>query len=104
MRVLVSWRQWPGPNSARVTVLIGTLVIGPDKQPAIGKVTAARTWRIHAKQQKVFTLRAPGPQFRVEVHVSPKFEPAQLIAGLTDRRELGAQVQYVFTGPRSKHT
>jgi hypothetical protein len=103
MRVLVSWREWPGPNSAKVTVLMGTLVIGPDKEPAIGKVTAVRTWRIHAKQTKIFTLRAPRPEFRVEVHVSPKFMPAQLISGLSDRRELGAQVQYNFIAPQRKH-
>jgi hypothetical protein len=103
LRVLVSWRQWPGPNSAQVTVLMGTLVIGPDKQPAIGKVTERRTWTIHAKQSKTFTLRAPGPQFRVEVHVSPKFMPAQFIPS-GDRRELGAQVQYAFIEPQRKHT
>ena len=86
-----------------MTVLMGTLVIGPDKEPAIGKVTAVRTWRIHAKEAKTFTLRAPGPEFRVEVHVSPKFMPAQVISGLSDRRELGAQVQYNFIAPRRTH-
>ena len=103
MRVLVSWRQWPGPNSAKVTVLMGRLAIGPDKQPAIGKITEVRTWRIRAKQSKTFVLRAPGPQFRVEVHVSPKFMPAQLVSTSSDRRELGAQVQYNFTSSPRRH-
>ncbi len=103
MRVLVSWRQWAGPNSAKVTVEMGTLVIGPDKQPAIGKVTETRTWRIHAKRAEVFTLRAPAPQFRVEVHVSPKFVPASVLPGEFDRRQLGAQVQYTFISTPRKH-
>jgi hypothetical protein len=103
LRVLVSWRQWAGPNTAEVTVRMGTLAIGRDKQPAIGKVTQLRTWKIHAKQQKVFTLRAPGPQFRVEVSVSPTFVPAQLSPSSSDRRELGAQVYYSFSASQRKH-
>jgi hypothetical protein len=103
MRVLVSWREWAGPNTAKVTVLMGRLVIGPDKQPALGKVTAVRHWTLRAKKSKSFTLAAPGPQFRVEVHVSPKFMPAQLSSASTDRRELGAQVSYTFIAPRRRH-
>jgi hypothetical protein len=103
LRVFVSWRQWAGPNTARVTVRIGTLVIGPDKQPAIDKVTATRMWTIHAKQSKAFVLPAPGPQFRVEVKITPTFMPAQLNPNSFDRRELGAQVQYGFIEPRHRH-
>jgi hypothetical protein len=103
LRVLVSWREWAGPNTANVTVEMGTLIIGSDKQPAIGKVTEVRRLKLHAKSEKTFTLHAPGPQFRVEVHVSPKFMPAQYVSGSGDRRELGAQVQYTFIEPRHTH-
>ena len=81
---------------------MGTVAIGTDKQPRLGVVTAARKWRIHAKRFKTFVLRAPGPQFRVEVHVTPKFMPAQFEPS-SDRRELGAVVQYTFIEPQHKH-
>src|SRR5712691_3001902 len=103
LRVRVSWEKWPGPNTAKVKIYMGTLVIGPDKQPAIGKVTAVRTWRIHATEFRTFLLRAPGPQFRVEVHVAPKFMPAQYDPNSSDRRELGVQVRYTFIEPRHTH-
>jgi hypothetical protein len=102
LRVRVSWEKWPGPNTAKVTIYMGTLIIGSDKQPALGALTESRTFRIRAKKAKTFVLRAPGPQFRAEVHVSPKFMPAQYISS-SDRRELGAVVQYTFIEPRHKH-
>jgi hypothetical protein len=103
LRVRVSWEKWPGPNSARVTIYMGHLVIGSDRQPALGDVTEKRTFRIHAKQFRMFVLRAPGPQFRIEVHVDPKFMPAKFQPS-GDRRELGAVVQYTFISPQHKRT
>jgi hypothetical protein len=100
LRVHVSWKEWAGPNSAKVIVYMGTLAIGPDKQPRIGKIIATRTWRISAKESRTFVLPAPGPRFRAEVHVSPHFRPQQLDPTKHDNRELGAVVRYTFVEPK----
>jgi hypothetical protein len=99
--VRVSWEKWPGPNSAKVTIYMGRLIIDSEKQPALGTLTATKTFRIHAKEVRTFVLDAPGPQFRAEVHVTPKFMPATFVPS-SDRRELGAVVQYTFIAPRHK--
>jgi hypothetical protein len=98
MTVLVSRKEWGGPDKrAKVTVNIGTVSVGPDKQPHIGRITETRTWTIHSKQSKLFVLHPPGPQFRVEVHVSPTFRPIDLSPQTTsDARQLGAVVTYRF--------
>jgi hypothetical protein len=94
----VSRKEWGGPDKkAKVTIRIGTVIVGPDKEPHIGRVTATRTWTIHSKQHKVFQLRAPGPRFRVEINVSPTFRPIDLSPQTTsDARQLGAVVTYTF--------
>jgi hypothetical protein len=104
MRITVSRRDWAGPDvKSKVTILMGTVKIGPDHQPAIGRVTATRTWFIHSDLQQTFVLPTPGPRFRVEVHVDPKFVPEELSPGTTnDSRVLGAVVTYRFSdSPRT---
>ena len=98
MRITVSRRDWAGPDTkSKVTILMGTLKIGPDHQPAIGRVTARRTWFIHSRLWRRFVLPTPGSRFRVEVHIDPKFVPAALSPQTTgDTRELGAVVTYRF--------
>ena len=77
--------------------MLRTIIIGPDKEPHIGRVTAVRTWTIHSKQHKVFVLRAPGPRFRVEINVTPTFRPIDLSPQTTsDARQLGAVVTFRF--------
>jgi Dolichyl-phosphate-mannose-protein mannosyltransferase len=100
LRVTTSWRQWSGPNRAKVTVTMGTLAIGFDKQPRIGKVIAVKTWTIAAKLEKTFVFHAPGPRFRLEVHVSPHFRPHDYDPATGDRRELGAVITYTFSSKR----
>jgi glycopeptide antibiotics resistance protein len=102
MRILVSRAAWSGPNvPGHVTIKMGRLTIGADKQPHLGKITAVRRWTVNRTQSRVFVIRAPGPRFRVEVTIDPKFVPAKLEPGRTsDRRELGAQVGYTFVEPR----
>jgi hypothetical protein len=103
LRVRVSWQEWNGPNKAKVTLLMGTLGIGPDKQPRIEKLTApTRTWTISAKQTKTFVLPAPGPRFRAEVHVSPHFQPHVLDPANSDNRVIGAVIKYTFIEPAHK--
>jgi hypothetical protein len=101
VRVNVSWREWAGPNTAKVTVTMGTVAIGPDKQPAIGKALEVEHWTIHAHDEKTFVLPAPGPRFRVQVTVDPHFHPHDYDASNGDRRELGAVVKYTFSLPRT---
>jgi uncharacterized membrane protein len=101
MRVLVSRAAWGGPNvTGHVTVAIGPIVIGPDKQPHIGKATTVKRFDIHSKEEVRVVLKAPGPQFRVEVNITPTFSPHDLAADQTDRRQLGAKVLYTFLPPR----
>ena len=68
---------------------------GADKQPHIGEVTATRRWTIHSLSRATFVIPAPAPPFRVEVTVRPTFSPSDY-EGESDRRELGAQVGYLF--------
>jgi hypothetical protein len=94
--VRVSRREWNGPEvRSRVTILMGTLAIGSDNQPAIGRVTAARHWTVSSGRARTFVLPAPGPRFRVEVHVDRKFVPREITPQTSnDGRSLGAVVTY----------
>jgi hypothetical protein len=87
-------------KTGQVTVAIGRIVIGDDKQPHLGKPTDVKRFDIHSKEQISVGLKAPGPRFRVEVTITPTFVPAQLSSDQTDRRQLGAKVSYVFLPPR----
>jgi hypothetical protein len=93
----------PGGTPATVTVRLGTIIRGPDKQAHIGRITALRTARIDTATHRVFVLHAPGPRFRVEVHVTPTFRPIDVSLGtLSDARQLGAQVTYTFARSRPR--
>jgi hypothetical protein len=93
---------WGGPDKpGRVLIRVGTLVKGADKQPQIGEVTATRRWTIHSLSRATFVIPAPAPPFRVEVTVRPTFSPSDY-EGESDRRQLGAQVGYLFI-PRGSH-
>jgi hypothetical protein len=102
VRVVVSRKDWGGPNkTGHVTVTIGPIVIGDDKQPHIGKPAVVKRFDIHSKEEVVVPLKAPGPRFRVEVTVDPTFSPIELSPQTTsDNRQLGAVVRYVFLPPR----
>jgi hypothetical protein len=86
--------------TTHVTVSIGPIVIGDDKQPHLGKPSEVRRFDLRSKRARVLTLRAPGPRFRVEIEVTPTFIPSELSPGASDNRPLGAQVRYVFLPPR----
>jgi hypothetical protein len=101
MRVVVSRVPWGGPNkTGHVTVAIGPIVIGDDKQPHLGKPTEVKHFDIHSKEEIPLVLRAPGPRFRVEVTITPTFVPKVLSPDSSDNRQLGAKVSYVFLPPR----
>jgi hypothetical protein len=102
MRVTVSRAAWGGPNkTGHVTVAIGPIVIGADKNPHVGKPTAVKHFDIHSKEGRELVLKAPGPRFRVEVTITPTFVPRELSPQTeSDNRQLGAKVSYVFLPPR----
>jgi hypothetical protein len=97
--VTVSRAGWGGEGKAdipgHVRIEVGTLV-KRDKQPALGRVTAVRTWVVHSHDVRTFRIPTPKPPFRVEVTVSPTFVIAELDPRSSDRRHLGAQVGYAF--------
>lgn len=88
---------WGGTDRpATVKVEIGPLVIGSDKQPALGKVTASDSCQIHSNTDCPFDLPTPPPPFRVRVTIDKTFVPAELDPRLSERRQLGAKIGYVF--------
>jgi hypothetical protein len=102
VRLVVSRKDWGGPNkTGHVTVAIGPIAIGDDKQPHVGKPARVYRFDIHSKDERVLMLQAPGPRFRVEVTVDPTFVPRELSPQTTsDNRQLGAVVRYIFLPPR----
>ena len=102
IRIGISRTAWDGPDKpGRVTVKLGPIVIGSDKQPHVGEPAVTRRLTIHSKQEKTLLLDAPGPRFRVEVTITPTFVPQELAPQQSnDRRQLGAVVSYVFLPPR----
>lgn len=93
--VTVSRSGWRGQDRpGHVTIRVGRLIRGKDKQPAMGRVTAVRRWVVHSGATRRFFIPA-SPPARVEVRIAPTFSPHDF--GSSDRRELGAQVSYRFT-------
>src|SRR5262249_5879443 len=100
--VIVSRASWGGANkTGHVTVEIGPITIGSDKQPHVVRATEIKRFDIHSKEEVPLVLKAPGPRFRVEVTISPTFSPKELQPGLSDARQLGARTSYEFLPPRN---
>jgi hypothetical protein len=102
VRVVVSRQDWGGPNkTGHVTVKIGPIVIGDDKQPHVVKPTQVVRFDVHSKDERIVPLKAPGRRFRIETTIEPTFVPRELSPQTTsDNRQLGAVVRYVFLPPR----
>jgi hypothetical protein len=101
VRVIVSREAWGGPNkTGHVTIRIGPIVIGDDKQPHVVRATQVKRLDIHSKEEKSVVLDAPGPRFRIEVMITPTFSPQELSPDQSDRRQLGAKLSYVFLPSR----
>ena len=102
VRIVVSRKSWGGPNkTGHVTIRIGPITIGDDKQPHVVHATQTVRFDIHSKEQRVVVLKAPGPRFRIETTITPTFVPLQLSPQTeTDARQLGAKVIYDFLPPR----
>lgn len=104
-RILVNVTRkggWGGkdvPGTVRIEV--GTIRIGPDKQPALDRITQRRGFTIHSNQGRAFSIPTPAPPFRVRVTIDPTFVPAELDSRLSDRRHLGAKVSYRFVAAQT---
>jgi hypothetical protein len=80
------------PRRATATVRIGTVAIGPDKQPKIGHVTGSQTKRLDDCTDQGFVLGRPDVSWRVEIRVSPTERPSDLDPRSSERRYLGAKM------------
>ncbi len=85
------------PIPGGVLVKVGPVVIGPDKEPHLGTVTAQRLIRIRpcADQSRTLLLPIPDVPWRVEV-TADTFVPAKVDPRSSDQRQLGAQVNFGF--------
>ncbi|HXG77262.1 MAG TPA: glycosyltransferase family 39 protein [Gaiellaceae bacterium] len=94
---LVDW--CPSPrfrHTATVTARIGPVGIGPDKQPALARVTAERTFRVgDCRANGVLLAPPPGP-WRVEVEVRPTFSPRDIDPRSSEGRRLGVVLDVRF--------
>jgi hypothetical protein len=99
--VRVHRKGWGGddvpPRGSLVTIRVGELIRGPDKHPALGRVTDRCSFRINRLEDRTFLLRTPPPPFQVDVRISPTFVPQEVDPRSPDTRELGAQVGYSFS-------
>ena len=99
VKVVVSRTGWGGVDvPGHVTIRVGKLRITPNGNAgtnlALGRVTATRTWTVHARKQRTFLVPTPRPPYAVEVTVTPTFVPALLDPRSPDRRKLGAIVSF----------
>ena len=85
----LGWCPSP-PGKAIATVRIGTVGIGPDKQPAIDEVTDVKRKVVNDCTTTGFAFGTPDRPWRVEVTVSPTVRPIDVDPTNSERRELGA--------------
>jgi len=88
----------PPKIKATVSIRVGELVIGSDKQPAIGRLLEpVRTFRLGTGRSRTFLVKNPNRPFRIEVTISPTFSPHDLDPKhSSDLRHLGAHVGFGF--------
>ena len=72
------------------------MTIGPDKQPAIARVTDTRTFLVKDCNANGALLSTPSSPWRVEVAIEPTFSPNKLDPDRSDRRQLGAVLDVDF--------
>jgi hypothetical protein len=91
----VGWCPKPGLRQVgHVTVRIGPVGIGPDKQPRIDHVTETRRFDVpDCKTQGIFLTPPPGTApWRMEISVTPTFVPHDVDPENSETRHLGAQI------------
>jgi hypothetical protein len=89
----IGWCPSPGRRGTGVaTARIGPVTVGPDKQPAIERVTQTRRFLVPDCKANGVTLSPPGEPWRLEVTVAPTFRPREIDPSKSDNRELGAVI------------
>ncbi len=88
-----------GPDKpGNVVVRVGTVIVGPKKQPSIGRV-------LHEVRAVLHQCKVLGPPellipatvpFRVEVTIEPTFSPNELDPASSDVRQLGAKPEFGY--------
>ena len=86
----------PPKVQAQVTIRLGELVIGPDKQPAIGRVIAVRHYSLGTGRSHTLFFKNPDRPFRIEVTIFPTFSPHELDPRSSDIRHLAGHVNFDF--------
>jgi hypothetical protein len=104
MQIWISRKAWCGKNvPGKVTIRIGPLALGPEKNGVLQSVTQEKRWVVNACDERTFTLEAPPPPFHVEVAIDGTFVPNELDPSQSERRRLGAKVDFTWL-PTSKAT
>ncbi len=90
----IGWCPKPGlRQTGKVTVRIGPVGIGPDKQPRIERVTEIRHFKVPDCRANADTLTPPNVPWRMEITVAPTFVPKEIDpAGSSEARRLGAVI------------
>jgi hypothetical protein len=91
----INWCPDPSARTTgKVTVRIGPVGIGPDNQPRIERVTETRRFLVPDCEAQGTTLSPPKVPWRMEISVSPTFNPREIDPlGSSDNRNLGAVVE-----------
>jgi hypothetical protein len=93
----VGWCPSPSKRSPGIaTVKIGPVGIGPDKQPAIARVTESHRVVVKDCITTPVLLRPPNGPWRVEISLTPTFVPKDVDPSESDNRELGAVLDAGF--------
>jgi hypothetical protein len=89
----IGWCPKPGlRQTGKVTVRIGPVGIGPDKQPRIDHVTETRRFNVRDCHANGITLTPPNDPWRMEITVAPTFRPKDIDPSKSEARELGAVI------------
>jgi hypothetical protein len=90
----IGWCPKPAlRQTGHVTLRIGPVGIGPDKQPRIDQVTETRHFDVRDCRGNGITLTPPDVPWRMEIEVSPTFVPKDIDPTSSESRHLGAVIQ-----------
>jgi hypothetical protein len=89
----IGWCPNPGlRQTGKVTVRIGPVGIGPDKQPRIDRITEVRRFNVRDCKANGVTLTPPDVPWRMEITVAPTFRPKDVDPSSSENRFLGAVI------------
>ena len=97
MLVTVSKTGWCGKNvPGKVLIQVGPLALGQQGDGVLERATAERRWVANSCKEKTFTIPAPPPPFHVQVTIDGTFVPHDLDPSQSERRRLGAKVNFTW--------